>query len=165
MVDNWVRILHQDDFVLPGFYDVLRKGAERSAAGAIFCRYAATNSKGHWLNISELYRKSAGLLEDWHARITVQQLIQCPAIVVRRLVYEQVGGFLPQLYYVPDWEMWQRIASRFSFWFEPSILACYRVHPNSAALRLRREAADAREVRELPPGNCSRKGTKNGGFF
>jgi len=78
---------------LPGFYDVLRKGAERSAAGAIFRRYAATNSKGHWLNISELYRESAGLLEDWHARITVQQLIQCPAIVVRRLVYEQVGGF------------------------------------------------------------------------
>jgi hypothetical protein len=47
----------------------------------------------------------------------------------------------------------------------PSILACYRVHPNSAVSRLRREAADAREVRELPPGNCSRKGTKNGGFF
>jgi len=87
--------------VLPGFYDVLRKGPERSAAGAIFCRYAAINSKRHWLDISELYRESAGLLEDWHARITVQQLIQCPAIVVRRLMYEQVCGFLPQLYYVP----------------------------------------------------------------
>jgi glycosyltransferase involved in cell wall biosynthesis len=146
---NWVHILHQDDIVLPGFYDRLRNGAEESHAGAIFCRYAAANSKGHWINISELYRESAGLLEDWHARITVQQLIQCPAIVVRRLVYEQVGGFLPRLRYVPDWEMWQRIASRFSFWFEPSILACYRAHPNSATSRLRREAADAREVREL----------------
>ena len=74
MVDNWVHILHQDDFVLPGFYDVLPKGAERSAAAAIFCRYAATNSKGHWLNISEPYRESAGLLKDWHARD------HCPAI-------------------------------------------------------------------------------------
>jgi hypothetical protein len=74
MVDNWVHILHQDDFVLPGFYDVLPKGAERSAAGAIFCRYAATNSKGHWLNISELYRESAALLKDLHARD------RCPAI-------------------------------------------------------------------------------------
>src|SRR6266480_6472474 len=27
---NWVHILHQDDIVLPGFYDQLRKGAERS---------------------------------------------------------------------------------------------------------------------------------------
>ena len=74
-------MLHQDDFVLPGFYDVLRKGAEHSAGGAIFCRYATTNSKEHWLNISELYRESAGLLEDWHARslssneFTVQPLL------------------------------------------------------------------------------------------
>jgi glycosyltransferase involved in cell wall biosynthesis len=146
---EWVHILHQDDLVLPGFYDQLRKGAEQSDAGAIFCRYAVANSKGHWMGISELHRESAGLLDDWHARITVQQLIQCPAIAVRRLVYEQLGGFLTQLRYTPDWEMWQRVASQFSFWFEPSILACYRVHPNSATSRMRLDAADVREVREL----------------
>jgi hypothetical protein len=144
-----VHILHQDDLALPGFYQLLRVGAERSDAGAIFCRYAAANSEGQWLNISELHRESAGLLEDWHARITVRQLIQCPAIAVRRRVYEQLGGFLPHFHYVPDWEMWQRIASQFSFWFEPSILACYRAHPDSATSRMRRDAADAREVREV----------------
>jgi GT2 family glycosyltransferase len=146
---NWVHILHQDDIVLPGFYDQLRKGAEQSDAGAIFCRYAVANSKGHWMRVSELHRETAGLLDDWHATITVQQLIQCPAIAVRRLVYEQLGGFLQRLHYIPDWEMWQRIASKFSFWFEPSILACYRVHPSSATSRLRLDAADVREVREL----------------
>ena len=146
---DWVHILHQDDIVLPGFYDVLRGGAERSHAGAIFCRHATANSKGHWIQLSELHRESAGLLEDWHARITVQQLVQCPAIAVRRLIYEQLGGFLPQLHYTPDWEMWQRIASQFSFWFEPSIVACYRAHPNSATSRMRLDAADVREVREL----------------
>jgi glycosyltransferase involved in cell wall biosynthesis len=146
---HWVHILHQDDFVLPGFYDVLREGAERSDTGAIFCRYAAANSKGQWIRISELHRESAGLLEDWHASITVQQLIQCPAIAVRRDVYEQLGGFLPHLHYVPDWEMWQRVASQFSFWFEPSILACYRVHADSATSRKRTDASDVREVREL----------------
>ncbi|PYK59868.1 MAG: glycosyl transferase family 2 [Verrucomicrobia bacterium] len=146
---HWVHILHQDDIVLPGFYTQLRKGAEDSDAGAIFCRYASTNSKGHWMGISELHRESAGLLDDWHARITVQQLIQCPAIAVRRFVYEQLGGFLPRLRYTADWEMWQRVASQFSFWFEPSILACYRVHSDSATSRLRRDAADVREVREV----------------
>ena len=146
---NWVHILHQDDFVLPGFYDLLRKGAEQSDAGALFCRCATVNSKGHWVGISELHRESAGLIDDWHAKITVQQLIRCPAIVVRRLVYERVGGFLPQLHFTPDWEMWQRIASQFSFWFEPSILACYRVHSASATSRMRLDAADTREVREV----------------
>jgi len=127
----------------------LRKGAERSDAGALFCRYAVANSKGHWMRISELHRESAGLLDDWHARITVQQFIQCPAIAVRRLVYEQLGGFLPRLHYTPDWEMWQRVASQFSFWFEPLILACYREHPNSATSRMRLDAADVREVGKL----------------
>src|SRR5438034_1422137 len=146
---HWVHILHQDDIVLPGFYDRLRKGVEESHAGAIFCRHAIANSNGHWIRISELHRESAGLLDDWHAKITAQQVIQCAAIAVRRRVYEQLGGFLPQLHYVPDWEMWQRIASQFPFCFEPSILACYRVHPNSATSRMRLDAADVREVREL----------------
>lgn len=146
---HWVHILHQDDIVLPGFYDLLRKGAEQSDAGALFSRCATVNSTGHWLGISELQRESPGLLEDWHARITVEQLIRCPAIMVRRAVYEQLGGFLPHLRFVPDWEMWQRIASQFPFWFEPSILACYRVHSDSTTSRMRSNAADAREVREM----------------
>jgi glycosyltransferase involved in cell wall biosynthesis len=146
---HWVHILHQDDIVLPGFYDLLRKGVECSDAGAIFCRHAVANSKGHWIQLSDLHRESPGLLDDWHTKITVQQLIQCAAIAVRRSVYEQLGGFLPQLRYVPDWEMWQRIASQFPFCFEPSILACYRLHPNSATSGMRVDATDARDVRQM----------------
>jgi hypothetical protein len=127
----------------------MRKGAECSEAGAIFCRHVFADSKGHWMHISELHRESPGLLDDWHATITVQCFIQCAAIAVRRQVYEQVGGFLPHLHYVADWEMWQRIASQFPFCFEPSILACYRRHESSATSRMRLDAADAREVREV----------------
>ena len=145
---HWVHILHQDDIVLPGFYDRLRKAVDCSDAGAIFCRYAYVNSNGHWIWLSELQRESPGLLDDWHASITAESLIQCAAIAVRRRVYEQLGGFFPHFHYVADWEMWQRIASQFAFWFEPSILACYRLHPNSATSRLRLDAADAREVRD-----------------
>jgi hypothetical protein len=146
---HWVRILHQADIVLPGFYDLLRQAAECSHAGAIFCRHAISNPRGHWIQLSELHLESAGLLDDWHAKITAQQLIQCAAIAVRRSVYEQLGGFLPHLRYVPDWEMWQRIARQFPFCFEPSILACYRLHLNSATSRMRLDAADTREVREM----------------
>jgi len=146
---HWVHILHQDDIVLPGFYDRMRKGAEHSHAGAIFCRHAVVNSNGHWIQLSELHRESTGLLDDWHGKITVQCVIQCAAIAVRRRVYEQLGGFFPHLHYVPDWEMWQRIASQFPFCFEPSILACYRLHPNSATSRLRLDAADTREIRGM----------------
>src|SRR5438067_8681030 len=43
---HWVHILHQDDIVLPGFYDRMRKGVECSDAGAIFCRHAITDANG-----------------------------------------------------------------------------------------------------------------------
>jgi hypothetical protein len=159
----------------------LRKGAEESDAGAIFCRHAWTNAKGHWTSLSELHRETAGLLDDWHAgisanqfiqnakghwtslselhretaglfdewhaRITVNQFIQSPAIVVRRSVYEHVGGFRPQLNFTLDWEMWQRIAAQYSFWFEPSILACYREHGASASSRLKLQDNHVRDLR------------------
>src|SRR6266516_6942557 len=80
---HWVHILHQDDIVLPGFYDLLRKGAERSHAVAIFCRHAIANSNGHWIQLSELHQESAGKLHDWPAKISTQQLIQWAAIAVR----------------------------------------------------------------------------------
>ncbi len=144
---EWIHILHQDDFVLPGFYVALQKGTGDSRVGALFCRHAEINPEGHWLRISHLYRESAGLPDAWHETITVHDVIQCPAIVVRRAVYEHVGGFRPQLAYTLDWEMWQRIAAQYSFWFEPSILACYRVHPGSATSKLMLDAGDVREVR------------------
>src|SRR5438045_8472464 len=58
-------------------------------------------------------------------------------------------SFLLQLHYIPDWELWQPIASQFPFCFEPSILACYRVHSDSATSRVQVDAADTREVREM----------------
>ena len=143
---EWVHILHQDDLVLSGFYVAMQKGTGDSRVGAVFCRHAVINPEGHWLRISHLHRESAGLPDAWHETITVHDLIQCPAIVVRRAVYEHVGGFRPELHYTLDWEMWQRIAAQYSFWFEPSILACYREHPASATSKLMLDAGDVREV-------------------
>jgi glycosyltransferase involved in cell wall biosynthesis len=137
---NWIHILHQDDFVLPGFYIAMQKGTGDSRVGALFCRYAEINPDGHWIRISHLHRGSAGLPDAWLEKIAVHQLIQCPAIVVRRSVYEELGGFRPQLRYTLDWEMWQRIAA---------ILACYRVHPASTTSKLRLGAEDLREVRSI----------------
>jgi hypothetical protein len=117
--------------------------------GAAFCRHALVNSSGHWLRLSELHHESCGILENGRQKIAVEQIILTPAIVVRRSAYEQLGGFSAHLCYVLDWEMWQRIAARFSIWFEPRILAAYRVHEASATSRLILEAADVRDVRTM----------------
>lgn len=144
---EWIHILHQDDLVLPGFYSALRKGVEgNSTIGAAITRHAVINPTGNWTYISYLHQDCAGILDGWHEKITVYQMIQCPSIVVGRKVYEHLGGFLPQFNYSLDWEMWQRIAAHYSYWFEPAILAAWRTHPASTTSRLQLEAEDTKEV-------------------
>ena len=44
----WVHILHQDDLILPGFYERLgRASADRPDIGAAFCRYKYIDGKGN----------------------------------------------------------------------------------------------------------------------
>lgn len=146
---EWVHILHQDDIVQPGFYAALRKAADDPKTGAAFCRHATINSNGNWLSISALHRETPGILENWSEEISMRQQIQCPAIVVRRAAFERLGSFRPQFRYVLDWEMWQRIAAKYAFWFEPTILAGYRVHSGSETSKLQLEGADIQEVEDM----------------
>jgi glycosyltransferase involved in cell wall biosynthesis len=144
---QWVHILHQDDMVLPGFYAALRKGAEVEKVGAAFCRHAYFDSECHWDNIEPLERKTPGVLDNWIEKIGQFQRIQTPAIVVRRAVYESLGGFLKELCFALDWEMWRRISVSYAVWYEPGILACYRFHSGTTTSSLRQRAADVEDMR------------------
>jgi hypothetical protein len=96
--------------------------------------------------LTTLERRQPGVLENWLERITIRQRIETASIVVRRSVYEELGGFLPGLCYALDWEMWRRIASRFQVWYEPKILACYRLHDLSATARLNKAGKRVKDV-------------------
>jgi hypothetical protein len=139
---HWVHILHDDDFVMPEYYQRLREVLEKEpAVGAAFCRYVKMDEDGHWQWISPLERKTPGVLSNWVERIAVSQRIQCPAIIVSRRVYEALGGFHPDLFYAVDWEMWKRIAAHYPVWYEPQPLACFREHSMSHSLYLIQSAA------------------------
>jgi hypothetical protein len=141
-------VLHNDDFVLPGFYARLREGLERNPnAGAAFCRHISTDEDGMWMTISRVERKSAGWVENWLPKIAVENRLECPSIVVNRAVYEALGGFRLELFYAPDWEMWIRAASRYPFWYEPTPLACYRRHLQSGTAAVKKGARDLADVR------------------
>ena len=152
---HWVHILHDDDMVLPGFYNRLREASEKEPAiGSAFCRFIYMDEGGHWQSLSSLERKTPGVLSDWLVRIAVVQLIQSPAVVVKRRVYEELGGFCPELSYAIDWEMWKRIAANFPVWHEPQPLACFRVHDSSESARIIRsglgaDIADTRRAIEI----------------
>lgn len=123
-----IHLLHGDDCVRDGFYYKMQSAFSTAPEiGAAFCRHIYMDDNGHWTMISELLQGESGILEKWLERIITRQYIQTPSIVVRREVYEKLGGFDRRFeYYYEDWEMWVRIATTYPVWYEVEPLAIYR---------------------------------------
>lgn len=148
-----IHILHDDDVVLPGFYRQLQEAFEKEPTiGAAFCHYAHVDEENRQRYLPILERNTPGILPNWLERIAVRQLIQPPAIVVKRSVYEKLGAFHPELLYTNDWEMSKRIAAHYPVWYEPQTLAYYRVHSSSAtsdAVKSGNNVVDMRRAIEI----------------
>lgn len=147
---RWVHILHGDDWVLPGFYAAARAVASgHPEVGAVICRYQRWDEATARMHAASPLQDEAGVLTDWAERLGARQRLQAPSIVVRRDIYESVGGFDTGLRgYGEDWEMWLRVAVATSVWWHPEALAVYRVRPGSLSdrTRLRSNVADMRRV-------------------
>jgi glycosyltransferase involved in cell wall biosynthesis len=146
---QWVHLLHQDDLVLPGFYQRLRKGIETDARiGAAFCQHFLINGDGSRGDLmSQVKPNTVGILKDWLEYVFVVLSIQTPSIVVKRSVYERVGGFDVSFKYALDWDMWKRIATQYPLWYEPEPLACYRRHGQSTTRKLMHSGSDMVDIR------------------
>ncbi len=145
----WVHILHQDDFVLPGFYNRLREGIEKEPGiGAAFCQHYSVDHKGHrQFLLSRVKQNVPGILANWPEYVFVGLSFQTPAIVVKRSVYESVGGFDVSFQYALDWDMWKRIATQYGLWYDPEPLACWRQHKRSTSRDVTRSGKNIAEIR------------------
>lgn len=162
---QWIHLLHQDDFLLDGFYAAIIDGIDRAPhIGAAFTANSFADAAGKCWAPRLVPMREAGVLDDWVEHVFVRLSIQCSAIVVRRDVYESVGGFDADLRYTLDWDMWKRIAVRRPIWFEPEPLACFRRHAGSETARQRDSGEHvaeifrsiARSTELLPPGVAAR---------
>ncbi len=127
---QWIHLLHDDDYVLPGFYHRLRQSLEQSpdSVGAAFTNYHNVNEQGKVIFSQQLYEQQGRIIQDFAERIGITNPLNMPAVVVRRSTYEHLGGYLPELNYTGDWEFYKRITAFYDWWYEPEILACYREH-------------------------------------
>lgn len=130
-----IHLLHGDDKVKAGFYEKMGALMSRHpAAGAAFCRYVSRDQGTGEVLRSDAERREPGILDNWLERLACKQRIQTPAMVVRREVYERLGGFYA-VHYGEDWEMWLRIAASYPTAYHPEILAEYRKHAESISGR------------------------------
>jgi len=125
---EYIHILHGDDRVELGFYEEIgRLFKENPESGAAFTNYNYINSKSI---IEPSENKSIidypGVIPNFIDKIAVKQLLQPPAMVVKRTTYEALGSFFA-VHFGEDWEMWTRIASKYPVAYSPKYLASYRV--------------------------------------
>ena len=134
---EWVHLLHSDDYVLPGFYAELRQALSlRDDVGAAFCRWACVDESGQQGWVAPTERSAPGILLDFAEQQARGQRIQFVSLVVRSSAYRVAGCFREDLVYALDWEMWVRLATQVPFWYEPKLLAAFRVHSQSESSRL-----------------------------
>ena len=79
-------------------------------------------------------------------------MVQPPAVVVKREVYEKLGSFFG-VHYGEDWEMWIRIARHYPVAYSPKCLATYRGGHNtnisSQSVLSGQNIADLKKVIEI----------------
>lgn len=146
-----VHLLHGDDRVREGFYQTMQAAFDQNPnVGAAFCRHVLIDEFDHWQYVSNLQATKRGVIDGWLSKIAVQNRLQPPAIVVRRDVYEAIGGFDPRIVCCgEDWEMWIRIAAHYSVWYEPHPLALYRVHSTNLTGRCARSGQNLRDMKRI----------------
>ncbi|HTI88528.1 MAG TPA: glycosyltransferase [Alphaproteobacteria bacterium] len=153
----WVHILHADDMIEPGFYAHARAAiAVHPGIGAYSCRHAFTDEDGTWLSLAEPQAAKPQILgPDFVERQLTGQRLHFASLIVKRSVYEELGGFRSVFQHCPDWDMWNRLVLTHRFFYDPAILACNRLHTRSDTSKMIRSGENVREERRCVRLSCS----------
>lgn len=128
---HYIHLLHGDDCVKDGFYLNMKALLDKfPEAGAAFCSFDLITATGQPFGTSQRESDVPCILDNWLYRIAEKPRLQYACMVVKRQVYEKLGGFY-LAHYGEDWEMWARIARHYPTAYLPDALAEYRVHQNS----------------------------------
>ena len=168
---HWVHILHDDDWLEPGFYRVMREGIlANPSVGSAFCQHriiaqgaGQTTTWNSWVE-----RETPGVIVNWLDRIGIECRVQFSAMVVRRSAVEHVGGFCGAAKSAFDWELWVRLAAAYDTFYYPEPLVNVGRDDTAETSRLMRtgeqveDAFQAIEViaRHLPEWQAARLGEK-----
>ena len=134
---QWIHLLHNDDYVLPGFYGQLKASLETcpDSVGAAFTAHDSITVDRQFIHTQNHglsnYR---GIVPGWIKEIGYVNSTSPPSILIKRSAYEQLGGYRSDILFTCDWELYKRIASFYDWWYEPGVLAHYRRQQNSVTV-------------------------------
>jgi Glycosyl transferase family 2 len=132
---RYVTLFHQDDLMAPENLEAKVRFLEAEpTVGFVHSNVTQIDADGRWL--SESWSEPSGADDEGRheGAIYFRRLLSggnpvcAPSVLVRRAVFDQVGGFDPRLPFAADWEMWMRIALFHDVGYLARSLVSYRRH-------------------------------------
>jgi len=148
--------LSSDDCLCPEAVSTMVKAlADHPAAVVAYCDFWLIDAKGQRLREVKT--------EDFsEQRLCVDLVCQPgPGAFFSRSVFEQTGGWNPDLRQVPDFEFWLRAVRQGEFTRVPLSLAEYRIHEGSASFQVMSEVR-AEEIIGVVRGFWAERGIQSG---
>jgi hypothetical protein len=148
-----IAMLHVDDLWLPGRAPTVRKWVA-SNPGAV-CHLAPSQlidlqgrKIGTWrcpFEPSPAPVNRDQLIE----RLLVQNFISCPAPVILRSAWMELGGMDETLWYTADWDFYLKLAAAGAVVYHPEALTAFRIHGSSLTVSGSRDAADFEQQMQI----------------
>lgn len=144
---RWVHLLHDDDAVLPGFYERYEQLIRRHPEATLVTSPSVfIDEEGRRLGEDAPLVEREGVIESFARTLATQNPLKTPSVVIARSAYERAGGFSDLLSHTADWEMFFRagLAGAAVSGVEP--LTLYRFHAKSDTSRLVRDGHNIEEL-------------------
>jgi GT2 family glycosyltransferase len=153
---HWIHIVRAKDVLRSGLYDRARAMiAEHPGIDAFTARHIFIDAQGAWLSLSELESHRPTMLsEQFIQRQLTAQRLQFVTTLVRRSVFEELGGFRELFRHCPDWDMWNRIILTHRVFYDPDFLGCHRLQSEYGASEMIRTGENVREERRCLRTYC-----------
>ncbi len=134
--------LDADDMWEPDFLSTLVPLlAQDSTMDGAYCGLVHMNTAGKVLSAPPLRSVPP---EALYSALIEGDFVVTPAIVMRKRCYDEVGPFDPQFRICEDYDMWLRLARRFTIGGVPRPLVRIRVHEDSTMMRDSQAFCDSR---------------------
>jgi glycosyltransferase involved in cell wall biosynthesis len=128
---EWLAMLDDDDLWSPRKLErQLAESAGNAEVGLVHTDHMMLNSRGMHLANRELPRDQVP--SGWVSKeLFLSNFIVVSSTMIRRSVFERVGGFLPDREVAEDLDLWLRLSRACQILFVPEPLTIYRDHEDS----------------------------------
>jgi glycosyltransferase involved in cell wall biosynthesis len=143
---RWIHLLHQDDFVSPGFYEKLEQAATlHPEVSLLATRSFFVDELSRIIGLTSRVPELENGGNDVRA-FFYENPLQCPGVAVKKSFYSAHGDYRTDLNYTLDCEMWVRVINTGGGVVLADILSSYRVTSVSSSARMARSAQDIADL-------------------